>query len=130
MHRVVQFLRSVLDLDEMDDHALTFEDGTTKRMLVVCREFERIAKIVLDKAGKEGLGKRKRKTENNQHLNSRPEPRKSEQVNKPAISQPQITVSDGGANIHGLHMDMNSQVWHQCQRLVGDGAVVTDISSL
>lgn len=37
------------------------ENGSVKRMLAVCVEFERIAKVVLDKAEKEG-NKRKRKT--------------------------------------------------------------------
>lgn len=129
MHIVVQFLRSVLDLDEMDDHALTFEDGSVKRMLVVCGEFERIAKIVLDKAEKDGLGKKKRKADDHHHRNPRPEPRRPEPVDKPATSQTQTTVPDGAANVHGLQMDMNSQV--RCPSgSVEAGDVITDTWSV
>ena len=52
MNLVCNFL-SMLTTDE--------ENGSVKRMLAVCVEFERIAKVVLDKAEKEG-SKRKRKT--------------------------------------------------------------------
>lgn len=52
MDLVVNFL-SILATDE--------ENGAVKRMLGVCAEFERIAKVVLDKAEREG-SKRKRKT--------------------------------------------------------------------
>lgn len=51
MNLVVNFL-SMLSADE--------ENGGVKRMLGVCAEFERIAKVVLDKAEKEGP-RRKRK---------------------------------------------------------------------
>jgi hypothetical protein len=51
MNLVVNFL-SMLNADE--------ENGGVKRMLGVCAEFERIAKVVLDKAEKEG-SRRKRK---------------------------------------------------------------------
>ena len=51
MNLVVNFL-SMLNADE--------ENGGVKRMLGVCAEFERIAKVVLDKAEKEGT-RRKRK---------------------------------------------------------------------
>lgn len=51
MNLVVNFL-SMLNADE--------ENGGVKRMLGVCAEFERIAKVVLDKAEKEGP-RRKRK---------------------------------------------------------------------
>ncbi|KAI5816729.1 fungal-specific transcription factor domain-containing protein [Pyronema omphalodes] len=62
IHDVVEFLRTVLELDEVDEGAEKFEDGSVNRMLVVCGEFERIAKLVQEKAEKEGAGKRKRKT--------------------------------------------------------------------
>ena len=67
MQDVCEFLRSVLDLDELDAGALKFEDGSVNRMVMVCGEFQRIAKLVLDKSEKEmtmqSLNKRKRKTE-------------------------------------------------------------------
>lgn len=53
MNQVVNFL-SLL--------AVTEEQGGVKRMLGVCVEFERIAKVVLDKAEKESHSRRKRKS--------------------------------------------------------------------
>lgn len=53
MTAVVEFL-SKLTKDE--------ENGGIKRMLGVCSEFERIAKVVLDKTEKESHSKRKRKS--------------------------------------------------------------------
>lgn len=52
MNLVVNFL-SLLITEE--------ENGGVKRMLGVCSEFERIAKVVLDKAEKESSSRRKRK---------------------------------------------------------------------
>ena len=53
MSLVVSFL-SMLNADE--------ENGGVRRMLGVCSEFERIAKVVLDKADKESSSRRKRKS--------------------------------------------------------------------
>ncbi|KAH8821742.1 fungal-specific transcription factor domain-containing protein [Xylogone sp. PMI_703] len=53
MNLVVNFL-SMLGQEE--------ENGGVKRMLSVCSEFERIAKVVLDKAEKETSSRRKRKS--------------------------------------------------------------------
>lgn len=53
MNQVVNFL-SLL--------AVTEEQGGIKRMLGLCIEFERIAKVVLDKAEKESHSRRKRKS--------------------------------------------------------------------
>ena len=52
MNLVVTFL-SMLSSDE--------RNGSVKRMLSVCAEFERIARIVLDKADRENASRRKRK---------------------------------------------------------------------
>ena len=52
MNQVVNFL-SMLSSDE--------ENGGVRRMLGVCSEFERIAKVVLDKADKDSHSRRKRK---------------------------------------------------------------------
>ena len=52
MHQVVSFLSSI---------AVEEETGGVKRMLEVCVEFERIAKVVVDKADKESHSRRKRK---------------------------------------------------------------------
>jgi len=43
------------------------ENGSVRRMLSVCAEFERIVKIVLDKADKENSSRRKRKQQNDEH---------------------------------------------------------------
>lgn len=58
MNLVVSFL-GLLCTDE--------ENGSVRRMLSVCAEFERIAKIVLDKADKENSSRRKRKQQNDEH---------------------------------------------------------------
>lgn len=55
MNLVVNFL-TMLVSDE--------ENGSVKRMLGICAEFERIAKVVLDKTEKESHSKRKRKPAN------------------------------------------------------------------
>ena len=52
MSQVVAFLELLGDAEE---------SGGVKRMLAVCAEFERIAKVVLDKADKESHTRRKRK---------------------------------------------------------------------
>ncbi|KAH0562606.1 hypothetical protein GP486_002712 [Trichoglossum hirsutum] len=53
MNLVVNFL-SMLTSDE--------ENGSVRRMLGICAEFERIAKVVLDRADRESSSRRKRKT--------------------------------------------------------------------
>lgn len=53
MNKVVSFLSSL---------AVMEEQGGVKRMLGVCSEFERIARVVLDKGDKESHSRRKRKT--------------------------------------------------------------------
>ena len=53
MNKVVNFLSFL---------AVTEEQGGVKRMLGVCSEFERIAKVVLEKGDKESHSRRKRKT--------------------------------------------------------------------
>ncbi|KAM5431478.1 hypothetical protein MferCBS31731_007851 [Microsporum ferrugineum] len=57
MNLVVNFL-SMLATDE--------SNGSVKRMLSVCTEFERIAKVALDRAEKESQSRRKRKTSDDQ----------------------------------------------------------------
>jgi hypothetical protein len=48
------------------------ENGGVKRMLGVCSEFERIAKVVLDKAEMETSSRRKRKSHDNPEKNRAP----------------------------------------------------------
>ncbi|KAL8872840.1 MAG: hypothetical protein Q9174_001602 [Haloplaca sp. 1 TL-2023] len=61
MNQVVSFL-SLL--------AVTEEQGGIKRMLGVCLEFERIAKVVLDKAERESHSRRKRKSNKDMDTNT------------------------------------------------------------
>ena len=96
MHQVVSFL-SVLAVDE--------ETGGVKRMLEVCQEFERIAKIVLEKADKESSSRRKRKVskEDDAELATQPRaapepPRRAtpaSQLGTTPKSQPTPTPSTG-----------------------------------
>ncbi len=65
MNQVVNFL-SMLSSDE--------ENGGVRRMLGVCSEFERIAKVVLDKADKESHSRKKRK---NNEEKEEPRPRQT-----------------------------------------------------
>lgn len=60
MNLVVGFL-STLCSDEENG-----SNGSIRRMLSVCSEFERIAKVVLDKADKESSSRRKRKQQQEQ----------------------------------------------------------------
>lgn len=54
MHTVCEFLLAIREEDE---------NGSVSRMLQVCEEFDRIAKVVLEKAEKEASTRRKRKKE-------------------------------------------------------------------
>lgn len=77
MNLVVNFL-SMLNADE--------ENGGVKRMLGVCAEFERIAKVVLDKAEKEGT-RRKRKSPD--------EPKTKEPAQNSAAAAQASTMQNG-----------------------------------
>ncbi|PGH15092.1 hypothetical protein AJ79_02618 [Helicocarpus griseus UAMH5409] len=63
MGLVVNFL-SMLVADE--------SNGSVRRMLGVCSEFERIAKVVLDRAEKESQSKRKRRATGDENSNNAP----------------------------------------------------------
>jgi hypothetical protein len=63
MNQVVTFLSALCSTDQ---------NSSVKRMLNVCSEFERIAKVVLDKCEKEAHSRRKRKNqENSEQSNSK-----------------------------------------------------------
>lgn len=83
MNVVVNFL-STLVSDE--------SNGSIKRMLGLCGEFERIAKVVLDKAEKESHARKKRKTapEGQEEANEadQPFPQSSTQTQAPSTSGP------------------------------------------
>ena len=59
MNHVVSFLSTLC----------SEENGSIRRMLNVCAEFERIARVVLDKADKESSSRRKRKQHENKDEN-------------------------------------------------------------
>ncbi len=60
MNLVVSFLSMLCSEEENGSN------GSVRRMLSVCSEFERIAKVVLDKADKESTSRRKRKQQQEQ----------------------------------------------------------------
>ena len=83
MNHVVNFLSSLCADDE---------NSSVRRMLSVCAEFERIAKIVLDKAEKENHSRRKRKqqeTKDGERVTPASAPTPSQHIPKtPQPSQP------------------------------------------
>lgn len=123
MNLVVNFL-SMLATEE--------ENGGVKRMLGVCSEFERIAKVVLDKAEKDSAGKRKRKNVDEQakgRSGSIPHtgihPQQMHQSAMATVYSPNLgaqppangfgsSPSNGNANGHtNMSGSPNSQVWQQ-----------------
>lgn len=107
MQLVLEFLRSVLALDEIDEGATKFEDGSVNRMMVVCGEFQRIAKLVLDKSENGTLSKKKRKPEG-QPTNLRPERRIQTTEVITSTMQPTSTAPQQG-HICGMEgIDMNA----------------------
>lgn len=96
MNVVVNFL-STLVSDE--------SNGSIKRMLGLCGEFERIAKVVLDKAEKESHARKKRKTatedpdEANEGQQGFPQP--STQTQPPPTSGPSMFASNPTAGNPG-----------------------------
>jgi len=109
MHSVIEFLGGVLDRDEMEE-SMKFEDGSINRMLTICGEFQRIAKVVLDKSEKEGQNKRKRKPEDASGL-SRPGKRAEAARATMNNGANAPNAMNGGAPMNGMQgIDMNSQV--------------------
>lgn len=86
MNVVVNFL-STLVSDE--------SNGSIKRMLGLCGEFERIAKVVLDKAEKESHARRKRKNAPEDSISSQIEPSQG-QPNPSSSARPAQAPSTSG----------------------------------
>ncbi|KAL0631435.1 hypothetical protein Q9L58_009698 [Maublancomyces gigas] len=59
MNVVVEFLQTVQKEDDANEH----DTGSVVKMLAVCGEFHRIARLVLDKAENDSVNRRKRKNE-------------------------------------------------------------------
>lgn len=93
MNVVVSFLHTLVS-DE--------SNGSIRRMLGLCGEFERIAKVVLDKAEKDSHTKKKRKvpeqTQMPQNIpQNRPQPADAQQPATTSFSQP-LSTDNPGAN--------------------------------
>ncbi|KAJ5693098.1 hypothetical protein N7462_002521 [Penicillium macrosclerotiorum] len=84
MNVVVNFL-STLVSDE--------SNGSITRMLGLCGEFERIAKVVLDKAEKESHARKKRKTAPDDSTSSQREPNEGQRRPQPATKPSQTQTS-------------------------------------
>ena len=93
MNQVVSFL-SMLVVNE--------EQGGVKRMLGICSEFERIARVVLDKGDKESNSRRKRKTKDSteetpapvQQVHNPSSTPASNNPTTPAMFSPSFTASE------------------------------------
>lgn len=93
MNLVVSFL-SMLNADE--------ENGGVRRMLGVCSEFERIARVVLDKADKESSSRRKRKSHGDEQKATGPQGSNAGAPSQPPLannSQPAAMNSVFSPNI-------------------------------
>lgn len=103
MNVVVNFL-STLVSDE--------SNGSVRRMLGLCGEFERIARVVIDKAEKDSHSKKKRKTgaddtqfpqnlyqENRAHPSTTAQPAESQQPPTTSFSPQLFSSGGGGGNV-------------------------------
>jgi hypothetical protein len=86
MNVVVNFL-STLVSDE--------SNGSIKRMLGLCGEFERIAKVVLDKAERESHARKKRKTAPDESDQSQREPNEAQTATSPRPKTQQAPSTSG-----------------------------------
>ena len=107
MNQVVNFL-SLLTCDEDTP-------GGVKPMLRVCAEFERIAKVVLDKSEKESHSRRKRKNnkDTEEHLpvpilEKRPQPRTPEPTNASTPANILTPSFSGDLNSTSFNPSLNS----------------------
>lgn len=109
MHAVVEFLSTVLAADEYGGGK--FEDGSVCRMLMVCGEFERIAKLVLDKSEKDNAARRKRKQQEDGPQSAVPRARNvrsSKSLGAPET--PRNSMMSTPFSNPTSRMDVNSQV--------------------
>jgi hypothetical protein len=99
MNLVVSFL-SMLGSEE--------ENGGVKRMLGVCSEFERIAKVVLDKQEKETSSRRKRKSHEDHNVKKQNGNQGTPQSRPPQMANGE-TPNIAGMFSPGLNNQMNIQ---------------------
>jgi len=131
MNAVVEFLQTVQKEDESENAKRN--GSSIQRMLIVCGEFHRISQLVLDKAEKESMTRRKRK-------NDEPKPQSSgaqysAKSTKSAGSYATTTPSTPPANAASpptsiLNQDMTSQVYFNPLPLLGENSCIDFIFSL
>ncbi|KAI9852657.1 MAG: hypothetical protein M1838_006114 [Thelocarpon superellum] len=114
MNSVVTFL-SMLSTDE--------ENSTVKRMLSFCSEFERIAKVVIERADKETSSRRKRKTEDMS------KPTDSPLAPKANVGPPAPAVTPAPGFSPGANVDMNFTPMMDTFAANGDTSWMSDFSS-
>lgn len=93
MSTVVEFLQTVEQEDEHRCGQQLQSSPAYDRMLSVCGEFFRISRLVLEKAEKESMTRRKRKNE---------ESRLSQQVQQQQVHQHQKNMMDAQKNFSGI----------------------------
>ena len=121
MSLVVQFLSMLM---------AEAENGGVKRMLGVCSEFERIAKVVLDKAEREHSSRRKRKSNEDPALKNldiprtpmhRPAPSNNDPAPMPGLFSPGSVMSPNGFSPFQQGSSPSSQPWKQGEYTNGNG---------
>lgn len=108
MNVVVEFLQTVQKEDDSNKH----DTGSVQRMLAVCGEFHRIAKLVLDKAENESVSRRKRKNEEARQSISYPHKHSASssptRSSLPQMSSPLTETASPPTSV--LNPEINSQV--------------------
>jgi hypothetical protein len=98
------------------------EDGNVhcRRMASICKEFERIARVVLDKAERDIKGRGKRKNRDSESAGPPVQPSQPElrSTSQPAQAQrpakvPASTLPNGGMSTASPSMPMNGPIQHQ-----------------
>lgn len=108
MNVVVEFLQTV----QKEDDSNRQDSGSVQRMLTVCGEFHRIAKLVLDKAESESVNRRKRKNEEARQSVSYPHKHNASssptRTSMPQTPSPMAETASPPTSI--LNPEINSQV--------------------
>ncbi|KAG0640446.1 fungal-specific transcription factor domain-containing protein [Tuber brumale] len=112
MNVVVEFLQTVQKEDESEN--ATQNTSLIQRMLTVCGEFHRISQLVLDKAEKESMTRRKRKNDESKPLSSGAQysassARSASSCATAAPSTPPANTASPPTSI--LNQDMTSQLY-------------------
>ncbi|KAH0607021.1 uncharacterized protein H6S33_003009 [Morchella sextelata] len=108
MNVVVEFLQTV----QKEDDSNKQDTASVQRMLAVCGEFHRIAKLVLDKAENENVSRRKRKNEDSRHSVSYPhkhDASSSPRTNIPQTTSPRTETASPPTSV--LNPEINSQLF-------------------